>query len=172
MHFSINPVRSTEDLEATKCLFKAYAEHLNIDLTFQDFGNEMNSMPGKYAPPNGELLLARDASGVPLGCVAVRPLASQSCCEMKRLFISPTGRGKGLGKELVKAVVETASGLGYTEMRLDTIPSMVQAISIYEKAGFVPIKAYYNTPLEGTIFLSRKLVSTDAAPAAPLDGSS
>ena len=158
---TIAPVRSFEDLSAIKTLFSAYAQTLNIDLSFQDFSIELASLPGKYSPPTGEILLAHTPNGEAVGCVAVRPLPlHQGCCEMKRLYILPEGRGLGLGKKLVKAVVELATRLGYKEMRLDTLPEMVQARGLYEREGFVRVEAYYDTPIAGTIFLAKRLQAT------------
>lgn len=155
----IEPVRSNQDIRDTAVLFAAYAKSLGLDLGFQGFDTELKSLPGKYAPPAGEILLARDANGITVGCVAVRPLAPPSCCEMKRLYILPSGRGLGLGKQLVHAILEVASSLGYKEIKLDTLESMVEAISLYTKAGFFQTAAYYNTPLNGTVFLVRDLSS-------------
>ena len=155
--FSIEPVRFAVDLEATKSLFVAYVSWLGIDLTFQDFDAEMSAMPGKYAPPRGELFLARNADGDAVGCVGLRPIGREGYCEMKRLYVTPQGRGLGIGKALVDVALETAIHLEYVEMRLDTLPSMVGAISLYKKSGFVEIPPYYETPLTGTVFLARKL---------------
>lgn len=160
-NFTILPVRTARDLEATKTLFTAYVEWLDLDLSFQDFETEMASMPGKYAPPTGDLLTARDTlTNTPLGCVAVRPLPSAggvTICEMKRLYVSPLGRGRGLGKELVKTAIGTAKRMGYSEIRLDTLPKMEAARSLYASLGFREIEPYYDTPLEGTFFLGLRL---------------
>ncbi len=155
--FQITQVRSTADLEATLGLFRSYASSLGIDLAFQDFAAELATMPGKYAAPAGELLLARDSQQEPLGCVGLRPINPAGCCEMKRLYVSPRGRGLGLGKALVHAVITQAVRIGYHEMRLDTLPAMSAAIALYRKAGFTPIAPYYDTPLAGTLFLGRSL---------------
>jgi GNAT superfamily N-acetyltransferase len=157
--FQIKPVRSAADLEATVRLFDAYASSLGIDLSFQGFAAELASMPGKYAAPAGELLLVRDNDGEPLGCAALRPITPVGCCEMKRLYVSPRGRGLGLGRALVDAIVGEAVRIGYDEMRLDTLPAMVEAIALYGKAGFVPIEPYYDTPVAGTMFLGRSLAA-------------
>src|SRR6202035_4575987 len=101
----------------------------------QDFEAEMAAMPGKYAPPAGELLLARDGAGKPVGCVGLRPIEPAGCCEMKRLYVAPEGRGIGLGKALVDALVEVAERIGYREIKLDTLPSMAGAQSLYRKLG-------------------------------------
>ena len=94
---SIVRVIMQEDLNDTVTLFEAYAKSLGIDLTFQDFATELAAMPGKYAPPNGSLLLARsNVDGSPVGCVGLRPLGTDGCCEMKRLYVDPTGRGLGV----------------------------------------------------------------------------
>lgn len=155
--FQIKPVRSPVDLEATVQLFRAYVTSLGIDLAYQDFATEVTTMPGKYAPPSGELLLARDAQDEPLGCVGLRQLPQDGCCEMKRLYVSPSARGLGLGRILVDAILEKAARIGYREIRLDTLPDMVEALALYRKAGFTPIDSYYSTPVVGTKFLSRSL---------------
>ena len=126
-------------------LFRAYASSLDVDLSYQNSEAEMEAMPGKYAPPAGKLLLARYSNGTPLGCVGVRPIEPQGCCEMKRLYVCPEGRGFGLGERLVNAVVKEAKRIGYREMRLDTLPSMAGAIALYHKLGFEPIEPYYET---------------------------
>lgn len=155
---TIERARSVQDFEATRSLFAAYAKAMGLDLAFQEFDTELGSLPGKYAPPTGEILLACDSAGIVLGCVAVRPL-TPDCCEMKRLYILPGGRGMGLGKKLVNAIMDVAGCLGYKEIKLDTLPSMVQALSLYRGLGFVATAPYYITPLTGTIFLVRSLSS-------------
>lgn len=139
-------------------MFTAYADSLGIDLSFQDFAAELVSFPGKYAPPSGSVLLARSTRGEPLGCVAVRPLSS-GCCEMKRLYVRPEGRGRGLGKALVSAIVKEAERIGYKTMKLDTLSTMTEAIRLYRQQGFVDAQAYYDTPVAGTVFLQRRLES-------------
>jgi ribosomal protein S18 acetylase RimI-like enzyme len=162
--FHIEPVRTAADLEAVAELFQAYASSLGIDLAYQDFAAELVSLPGKYAPPKGELLLARDVQGEPLGCVALRPILPEGCCEMKRLYVHPRGRGLGLGRALLNAIVAEATRIGYQEMRLDTLPTMDAAIALYRGEGFVPIPPYYDTPIEGTIFMARTLTNNLAPP--------
>ena len=157
--FHIEPVRSAADLQATVQLFNAYASSLRIDLAYQDFATEVATLPGKYAAPAGELLLARANHGEPLGCVGLRPIEPEGCCEMKRLYVSPKARALGLGRALVAAIIGKAIQMGYCEMRLDTLPTMTEAISVYQKAGFVPIDPYYETPIAGTLFLARPLTA-------------
>ncbi len=156
--FRISPVRSAADLQEVVRLFKDYAASLGVDLAYQDFAAELAGLPGKYAAPAGELLLSCDANGQPLGCVGLRPLPSATCCEMKRLYVSPRARGLGLGRALLEAIVREAKRIGYQEMRLDTLPSMTEAIALYRKSGFKPVEPYYATPVAGTLFLGRSLV--------------
>jgi ribosomal protein S18 acetylase RimI-like enzyme len=155
--FRISPARTADDLAAVIGLFKAYASSLKIDLSYQDFEAELLAMPGKYAHPAGELLLARSSAGDPVGCVGLRPIGPDGCCEMKRLYVAPAGRGCRLGERLVELVVREAERIGYREMRLDTLPSMAAAIALYRKFGFEPMEAYYDTPIAGTIFMRRTL---------------
>jgi ribosomal protein S18 acetylase RimI-like enzyme len=155
---AIVPVRSAADVAATVALFEAYASSLEIDLSYQSFHAELASLPGPYAPPCGELLLARDVGGEAVGCVALRPIAPHPCCEIKRLYVSPQARGRRLGEQLIHAVSREAVRIGYREMRLDTLPSMTHAIALYRKLGFETMEPYYATPVAGTIFLRRSLV--------------
>ncbi|BAC88237.1 GNAT family N-acetyltransferase [Gloeobacter violaceus] len=154
---SIRPASSTDDLAIITGLFQAYSTSLGLDLSYQDFESELAGLPGKYAPPAGALLLARDESNSPLGCVALRPLSIEGVCEMKRLYVASEGRGRGIGKALMLAVIGEASKKGYREMRLDTLPAMVTAQAMYRAAGFEPMEAYYATPVAGTMFLRLRL---------------
>ena len=145
------------DLPALTRLFRAYATSLPIDLGYQGFDGELASLPGKYAPPPGALLIARDANGDALGCVAMRPLETPGICEMKRLYVAPEGRGRGLGKALALAIIEAARTAGHSEMRLDTLPTMNDAQALYRALGFREIAPYYDTPIAGTVFMSLRL---------------
>lgn len=155
--FQIAPARSRQDLAAVADLFAGYAASLPVDLGYQDFAAELAGLPGKYAPPAGELLLARDAAGAALGCVALRPLPADGACEMKRLFLAPAARGLGLGRALAGAIVEAARARGYRELRLDTLPGMTAALALYEQMGFRRIAPYYAPTPDGTIFLALTL---------------
>ena len=160
---SIRPVRGQEDIADIEALFRDYAAELDVDLAYQDFAAELSSLPGKYAPPGGLLLLARDGQGRAVGCIGLRPMADEGRCEMKRLYVAPAGRGTGLGRRLAEALIEQARRLGYREMCLDTLPSMAAAQDLYRSMGFVPIAAYYPTLIAGTLFLGLDLHS--GAPA-------
>lgn len=166
--FTITSVQTSAHVHSIRTLFTRYATSLGIDLTFQDFQTEFDSLPGAYSPPAGSLLLARhNVSNEAIGCVGLRPLKPSSSpsyssptapvAEMKRLYVSPDGRGLGLGRALAEAIVSAAEQLGYTEIRLDTLPDMQAARHLYADMGFVQIDRYYDTPLEGTVFLGLKL---------------
>lgn len=144
------------DVAVVESLFRAYAASLDVDLAYQDFEAELAGLPGQYAAPRGLLLLARDIDGTPLGCVACRPLR-EDICEMKRLFVAPAGRGRGLGRLLVRRLFADARALGYREMRLDTLASMTAAQALYRAEGFEPTTPYYDTPVAGTVFMRRPL---------------
>ena len=167
--FRIDQACSDGDIAATAALFRAYAASLSVDLAYQHFATELAGLPGKYAPPSGALLLARAGDGEPLGCIALRPLTPDGCCEIKRLYVVPGARGLGLGRALLLAVMDEARRIGYREIRLDTLPDMTEAIGLYRRAGFAPIPAYYGTAVAGTVFLGR-LVATEAE-GSPWSGS-
>lgn len=158
---AIEPVRNEADLAATIALFRAYATSLPIDLAYQGFEAEMAGMPGKYAPPHGELLLARNSERQAIGCVGLRAFGKTGDCEMKRLYVAPEGRGLGLGKALALAVIEVAQARGYRGILLDTLGSMVEAQGLYRQLGFAEIPAYYDTPIADTIFMRKDLVRTN-----------
>jgi ribosomal protein S18 acetylase RimI-like enzyme len=154
---AIAEVASDADLQVVIALFREYAASLGIDLSYQDFDGELAAMPGKYAPPRGALFLAREAGGSPAGCVALRPLEEPGTCEMKRLYVRQGIRGSGLGRRLAMAAINAAGKIGYTEIRLDTLPSMAQALRLYVSLGFQTMAPYYDTPVAGTVFLRRIL---------------
>jgi putative acetyltransferase len=147
----IEAAQSKAQLAVARELFTEYAASLEISLCFQNFEEELAGLPGKYAPPTGRLLLSYEASQA-TGCVALRPL-SPGICEMKRLYVRPAWRGKGVGRELAVAVIRAASAIGYLAMRLDTLASLKPAIALYRALGFREIEPYYDNPSESVVFM-------------------
>ena len=148
-------VNGQDMLKEVKQLFLEYAQSLDIDLAFQDFETELNTLPGKYVPPDGVLVLAlvNDNSA---GCVALRKL-DDSTCEMKRLYVRNNYRGLGIGKRLVKKIIEEAQKLHYHFMRLDTLSTMKEAQALYVSFGFYDIKPYVYNPIQGARFMELSL---------------
>lgn len=151
----IRQATTPEQLAAIRDLFQEYAAWLQIDLCFQGFADEIAILPGLYAPPRGRLLLATEGNDS-AGCIALRPI-DEAVCEMKRLFVRPECRGSGLGRTLAERIIAEARSIGYTAMRLDTLPVMQGAIRLYESLGFVRRSAYYDTPIEDTVFMEMAL---------------
>lgn len=155
--FIIAPARGAKDVAVVARLLETYAASLPVDLSYQDFEGELAGLPGRYVPPGGEILLASSLVGAPLGCVALRPLEKDGCCEMKRLYVVPEARALGLGRALAGRIVREAVRIGYREIRLDTLPSMASAISLYRRMGFEPIAPYYCGAPEDSLFLALRL---------------
>lgn len=132
-------------------MLKEYAASLHVDLCFQNFESELSGLPGDYAPPGGRLLMAIEGPGG-AGCVAMRKIDSE-ICEMKRLYVRPAFRRKGLGRFLLSSILAEARDAGYGRMRLDTLPEMKEAIALYRSFGFRPTEPYRHNPVEGALFL-------------------
>jgi carbonic anhydrase len=150
-------VDDSEALEQVRQYFRNYAAWLGVDLSYQNFDQEMASLPGAYSAPQGRLFFA-EIDGRPAGCVGVRPLPdSEGLCEMKRLYVAPEARGHGVGAALAMAAIKVAKEIGYKKLMLDTLPSMRMAVKLYRELGFTEAPAYYKTPVEGTMFLALDL---------------
>jgi len=145
-------VQSEKDITQARELFEEYAAWLEIDLCFQNFDRELAGLPGDYALPTGRLLLAFVDEQL-AGCVALRKI-DEGVCEMKRLFVRPAFRGKGLGRKLTETIIEEARRIGYQQVRLDTLPPKMQtAVGVYRSLGFKEIDPYYRNPVEGATFM-------------------
>ena len=146
---------ASEHLAIIRELFTEYARSIDIDLCFQGFDRELAELPGRYAPPEGRLLLVLE-NQIPAGCVAVRKL-DDGACEMKRLYVRPALRGCGVGRQLAAESIAAAREIGYARMRLDTLCSMTPAIALYESLGFQRIAPYYDNPSGAAVFMELKL---------------
>jgi ribosomal protein S18 acetylase RimI-like enzyme len=155
---NIVPATTPEQLQHVRQLFEEYAASLSFNLCFQNFQQELNGLPGDYGPPSGALWLAISDEGEAAGCVALRQLKPE-IGEMKRLYIRPEHRGKGLGKRLTLVVLEEAARLGYGRIRLDTTPEMAMAIQLYESLGFTRIAPYRTNPVKGALFMEIEVKS-------------
>lgn len=155
----IVPATTAEHYEAARVLFIEYAADLGHDLCFQHFQTELATLPGAYAPPAGALLLARDDETW-AGCIAVRPQdTAAAACEMKRLYVRPAYRGRGLGRQLAAAVIAAGRSAGYRCMRLDTLADMRAARALYEALGFREIPAYYYNPIPDAVYYELDLTA-------------
>lgn len=152
---SIEEATSAESIGEARRLFTEYQAALGVDLEFQDFDNELATLPGLYASPNGRLLLVRVDDAV-AGCVALRPLPGDAC-EMKRLFVRPGFRAAGIGRVLAERVIAEARAIGYRRIYLDTLPSMGRAQQLYEVLGFRDIEPYRYNPMAGARYLGLDL---------------
>jgi len=141
-----------EHIEEARSLFLEYGSSLGFSLCFQSFDEELKTLPGAYGPPSGRLLLARCADHA-AGCIALRKLEA-GICEMKRLYVRPGDRGRGLGRMLVERLIAEARVIGYERMRLDTIESaMKDAIALYRRMGFKEIAPYSAIPIESALWM-------------------
>lgn len=152
----LEQAQSQAQIAQIRELFLEYANSLGFSLCFQSFDQELAGLPGDYAPPGGRLLLA-EYEGQAAGCVALHVL-EPGICEMKRLYLRPTHRGKGLGRKLAEAVIHEARVIGYKRMRLDTVePVMKDAVGLYRRLGFREIASYRANPQPGTLYMELEL---------------
>jgi GNAT superfamily N-acetyltransferase len=139
---------TTEETDAVRALFREYGESLDFDLCFQGFEAELEDPFAIYAA-----ILLSDG-----GCVALRRIDEQTC-EMKRLYVRPDSRGRELGRALAESVIRFAKNDGYTKMKLDTVPSMTRAISLYRSLGFTETDGYRYNPIEGALYFELNLAT-------------
>ncbi len=159
----IQQARTPAEMAEVRRLFREYEAFLQVDLCFQGFEDELSSLPGEYVPPQGALLLALDADKI-VGCVALRRL-EEGVCEMKRLFVRPPARGRGLGRRLAQRIIDVARQAGYSSMRLDTLDRLVEAMRLYESLGFRITGAYYENPIPGAVYWELDL--RESGPSTP-----
>jgi GNAT superfamily N-acetyltransferase len=159
VQFRLVQADTPQRLQAARELFREYAAGLSVDLCFQNFEQELASLPGAYAPPGGVLLLAY-ADDTLAGCGAMRALADvdpANACEMKRLFVRRAFRRFGLGRLLAQALMDHAASAGYSAMLLDTLDEMESARELYATLGFQEVPPYYYNPIPGAHYLKVKL---------------
>jgi len=153
---TIMPATSPAQIAEARELFLEYAASLGFSLCFQNFEQELATLPGDYAPPEGRLLLAEYERPL-AGCVALHKLEA-GICEMKRLYVRPQFRGKGLGRALAEHLIAEAREIGYQRMRLDTVePVMKDAVAMYRKLGFLEISPYRENPIAGALYMELAL---------------
>jgi GNAT superfamily N-acetyltransferase len=144
-----------EEMDTVRELFKEYENFLDFDLCFQDFQQELDQLPGYYSPPQGCLLVVEHQDDL-VGCIALRPLNSE-VCEMKRLYVRPQGRSRGVGRALCVELIGRARKAGYRSMKLDTVSKLTRAIVLYQDLGFQPCEPYCHNPQPDVLFLELSL---------------
>lgn len=147
--------KSDADWRRARELIEEYQASLGVDLCFQNIAHELAHLPEEYGPPTGAFLLAGE-DGAYFGCVGLRRI-DDAACEMKRLYVAPTGRGKGVGRLLAERIVTAAKTLKYSRVRLDTLHDMKTAQALYATMGFKSIDAYRFNPLPGTTYLELEI---------------
>ena len=155
MTIRITEARWPDDRANVESLFREYVSSLAEDISFQNVDDELSRLPGKYARPGGVVLIAWDG-GQAAGAVAYR-MVEPGVAEMKRLYVRPAFRGRGLGRELANELIEDARARGYRTMLLDTLAAMREARALYRDLGFAPVAPYYDNPLPGVMYMALEL---------------
>jgi len=153
--FFIRPALFPDDRDAALSIWREFVASPSVSLDYQGNEAEFAALPGKYAPPQGRLLLA-DADSSIMGCIALRKV-DDAICEMKKLYVRPAARGFGLGVRLIERLIAEARTAGYAEMRLDVLPEFVRARQIYAEFGFTPSDPVSFNPVPGAEFLGLSL---------------
>jgi ribosomal protein S18 acetylase RimI-like enzyme len=148
-------LETNEEILGAKKLIVEYIQWLNQDLSFQNIDDELNNFPEKYKEPGGAFFIAKENNEI-IGCIGMKKLEN-NICEMKRLFVKDTYKGNGIGKKLVKIIINEAKLKHYEKMRLDTLDTMKKALKIYYKNNFYKIEPYYNNPGDGVVYLEKIL---------------
>jgi GNAT superfamily N-acetyltransferase len=151
----ISIARAPTDYQAARAIIRRYESWLGMDLSFQGFDAEMNSLPSVYGPPRGAMIIAYQNKR-PIGCVGLRDLGG-SCCELKRMFVFPEYRTRGVGSMLFERFMRVADELGYHAVRLDTLKRLVKALRLYRKAGFAEIPGYRYNPDPEAVFMQLEI---------------
>lgn len=155
----IQAAETAADLISIRDLFREYAAQLGVDLCFQNFSEELATLPGDYEPDRGALLIAK-VDGISAGCCALRPLDTadySNAAEMKRLYVKPAFRRGGIGRLLTEAIMDAARARGYNCLLLDTLDDMETARALYAELGFEEVPPYYFNPIAGAHYLKVSL---------------
>ncbi|MFW5927938.1 MAG: GNAT family N-acetyltransferase [Thermoplasmatota archaeon] len=144
-----------QDISEIRDIFIEYRKDLGLDLSFQEFQDELEELPGEYSPPEGSILMAKDEDET-VGCVALRKI-NEDTCEMKRLYVKPDYRGEGLGKKLALSIIEKAREKGYGKMKLDTLTTLKKANELYRSIGFEECEPYRYNPLDDALYMELEL---------------
>lgn len=158
-HIDVRTISQPDEVAMARALMAQYGDSLSVDLGFQGFEQELASLPGEYASPNGGLLIAF-VDGVAAGCCAFRPLPDvdyANACEMKRLFVTKAFRGFGLGEQLIEHCMVEARAAGYMHILLDVLEEFETARHLYANAGFIEVPPYYYSPITGSQYLMAQL---------------
>ena len=159
--FELRRVDGRREVESARALLHEYQAGVGIDLSFQGFAQELSELPGAYAPPAGRLYLAMQARE-PAGCVGLRPLGEETC-EMKRLYVRPAHRRRGIGRMLAQRALADARAIGYKRIVLDTLGTMHEAQALYAALGFAETAPYTSNPVAGVRFLALELGADERA---------
>ena len=152
---TLKEATTDKDFEIAVDLFREYASHIGIDLSFQNFEDEILEIKNHYSRPNGQLIIVYDNRN-PTGCFGVRTL-EDSVCELKRMYLKKEARGKGVGKMMMTKALEIGRTLNFELMRLDTLPTMEKAIKLYKDMGFYEIEAYRFNPFKDAKYFEIRL---------------
>jgi putative acetyltransferase len=155
MDITFSIANTDREFEEGKALFQQYADSLNVDLSFQDFNTELKTIDKQYNKPGGALVLVY-LDKLLVACAGIREL-DKEIAELKRMFVRPECRGHKIGEKLLNKCIEITQELGYNKIRLDTLPSMTTAQNLYRSFGFYEIPAYRFNPVEGTVYMEKKL---------------
>ncbi len=139
---TIRRIRREDDPVMERVLIQVLTEFGATGEGFSDQDDELKAMSSAYGEPDAAYFVV-EMEGAIVGGAGIGPLekAPRHTCELRKMYLLPPARGRGLGYRLLETCLEEARRLGYRQCYLETLAQMDRARDLYERFGFLPLEA-------------------------------